>query len=1026
MSESNDPSDDRAELEGWDVLLEQGFGEASAGFEGQRAPAATDFAEPLLVEPESVDAARPLDLESPDAPAGERLLGRYELFGEFARGGVGVLFHARDQVLRRDVAVKILLARHRDRPELHRRFLEEAQICAQLQHPGIVPLHDAGLTSDGRPFLAMKLIRGETLAARLAQQAPSAERRSELVRILIQVCHAVAYAHARGVVHRDLKPGNVMVGAFGEVQVMDFGMAKVLAREEPAAPSTPRERQPAPVTTVRSEDPSSNSVSGSVMGTYAYMPPEQAAGDLERVGPRADVFSLGAILCELLTGAPPYRGEREAVRLKASTRDLSEADERLRACEADPELVALCRRCLSASPENRPKDAGELAALLEGYVGGLEQRAREQQIAAARAEEQLLAERKRRRLQVALLVSILALAGFGAGAWGYLESERAGRAARAAEAVDRSIAAARAAQPRAEASTDVAEWAAILASARQAVELASGPDADESVRGRAAGFLHDMEALERERLARHAQSELDARTRARLLEIDESLTSTWRWERHDDEYAAAYREHGLDIAERSEAELAQAIAASAIAADLIVGLDRWAQCKVMRKAPDEQGKAVLRRLLELADPDPLRLQIRAASANKDRTLALQLARECDAARIGPVRAAQLASTLWALGETREAIRLDRAVLVHHPGDFALNFQAGMLLSQSGLGQPAEIIRYDNAALAARPHSLAAANNLAVTLAKSGQRLEAIEILRRMLTLHGELAWTNANLGAALEGERRYDDALECYRKVLALEPEDPRAHENVARALKRLGRLDEARAAFDRAFEAHPRDASLLLSYGAMLCDQLDDSRGAVAAFERVVELAPEDRKGWRNLGVARRKSGDLEGALAAYRALLALEPGSADALDGVGETCAVLERFEEARDAFSAAMAIDPENGVRWSNLAITLGALGESVAALEAVRKACAYAPDFVDAWSNLGQWLGEAADWAGAEAAFARAVELRPLDVELRFKLGCCELENDHLSAAAASFRKVLELQPDYPNAREALAAAESGGN
>src|SRR5262245_58246276 len=176
----------------------------------------------------------------------------------------------------------------------------------------MVPVYELG-ASDGRPYFTMKLVRGVTLAALLRERSEPTQDRPRFLKVFEQVCQAVAYAHSRGVIHRDLKPSNVMVGNFGEVQVMDWGLAKVLAGG--VASATPQAENVAPAerthTEVRVENrpPTGQETrEGDVLGTPAYMPPEQALGEIDRVDRRSDVFSLGAILCEILTGEPPYRG----------------------------------------------------------------------------------------------------------------------------------------------------------------------------------------------------------------------------------------------------------------------------------------------------------------------------------------------------------------------------------------------------------------------------------------------------------------------------------------------------------------------------------------------------------------------------------------------------------------------------------------------------------------------------------------------------------------------------------------------
>ena len=284
---------------------------------------------------------------------------RYQLLGEIARGGMGAVIRGRDVDLGRDLAIKVQLESHRDDPEMLRRFVEEAQIGGQLQHPGIVPVYDLGSFADRRAFFAMKLVRGRTLSALLRERPDPSTDLPRFLGIFEQVCQTIAYAHARGVIHRDLKPSNVMVGAFGEVQVMDWGLAKVLKEGGAIDDEAASHHQDAGVVrTVRSGSDAADSRAGSVLGTPAYMPPEQARGELDRLDERADVFGLGAILCEILTGPPPFVGGTAAeLRDRSARGDLSDAHSRLASCGAEAELLDLARSGLRPDPDERPRDA---------------------------------------------------------------------------------------------------------------------------------------------------------------------------------------------------------------------------------------------------------------------------------------------------------------------------------------------------------------------------------------------------------------------------------------------------------------------------------------------------------------------------------------------------------------------------------------------------------------------------------------------------------------------------------------------
>jgi tetratricopeptide (TPR) repeat protein len=365
----------------------------------------------------------PVDAGGP----GEARADRYELLGEVGQGGTGLVFRARDRLLGRELALKVLREAYRDHSDARRRFLREAQVGSQLQHPAIVPVYGLGWFDDRRLYLTMKLVEGHTLAELLRERADPRQDLTRLLSVYGQVCQAMAYAHVRGVVHRDLKPSNVMVGAFGEVQVMDWGFAKQVRVGEggvripeadgeeaiPTAGSSP----PAPC-------PSTGlTQSGALMGTPAYMPPEQARGEAALIDARADVFALGAILCEILTGQPPYAGAAaEEVCRQAAAGDLHDAHARLDACEADPPLRDLARLCLAAERADRPPDAGILAEVLAAYLASAQERLRQAQMeraaAEARAEEaqaKARAERRARRLTLALgAVVVLFLLGAAA------------------------------------------------------------------------------------------------------------------------------------------------------------------------------------------------------------------------------------------------------------------------------------------------------------------------------------------------------------------------------------------------------------------------------------------------------------------------------------------------------------------------------------------------------------------------------------------------------------------------------------
>ena len=315
--------------------------------------------------------AAPTTLDPPpgqpvDGPR-RRSLGRYALGATLGRGGMGVVVEALDTELRRPVAVKTLKDPDGAGRGQLARFVAEARITGQLDHPNIIPVHDLGVSADGELFFVMKRVRGRSLRQILDElragepEALAAWPPHRLLTAFLQVCQAVGYAHGRGVVHRDLKPDNIMLGSWGEVVVMDWGIARVLNGEP-----EPIDREVA-----AGEVAMSRTLDGAVIGTPGWMSPEQARGWLERVDRTSDVWSLGAILYALLTFRPPYE-QTSPMRLMYLAAKGPPEDPRDRAPEfdIDPALAAVCLHALATDQEDRPPDAGALASEIEAYLAG--------------------------------------------------------------------------------------------------------------------------------------------------------------------------------------------------------------------------------------------------------------------------------------------------------------------------------------------------------------------------------------------------------------------------------------------------------------------------------------------------------------------------------------------------------------------------------------------------------------------------------------------------------------------------------
>jgi len=320
---------------------------------------------------------------------------RYEDLGLLGQGGMGEVRRVLDRQLGRTLALKVLHRRAQQQPEIAARFLEEAQATAQLQHPGIIPIYDQGTLRDGRLWFLMKEVAGDTLteviqgvhdaSPRRWEASPSGWTLRRLVDALRRVCEAMAHAHERGVVHRDLKPSNIMTGAHGEVLILDWGLAKVIG----TALVAPRMSSLAPVRTDRSRNAGYPTIDGQIAGTPAYMPPEQARGENQLIDGRSDVYSIGAILYQVLTGRAPYHspsaretlrqvlhgpppslvpGEQLLETVGLANRLASEAH---RGPPLPPALVLACQRAMAREPADRYQTADALGHELTEWLDGV-------------------------------------------------------------------------------------------------------------------------------------------------------------------------------------------------------------------------------------------------------------------------------------------------------------------------------------------------------------------------------------------------------------------------------------------------------------------------------------------------------------------------------------------------------------------------------------------------------------------------------------------------------------------------------
>ena len=361
----------------------------------------------ILRAPSTVDLGGSVSGSSDSAAThkGDRAteLAGYELLDLIGEGGMGRVYRVRDRTLNRVMALKVIRRKTMLQATVVERFLDEAQVTAQLQHPGIVPVHELGQLEDGRLYFTMPEVMGDTLKTAIKDVHAASQdaqwRTGELgwtlrrlVSVFVQVCEAVAYAHSRGVVHRDLKPSNIMVGAHGEVRVLDWGIAKVIGQRT----LTGEAALQIPVVTGRTrvED---ETQSGSIVGTLSYMAPEQANGKIDLIDARSDVYALGAVLYEVLAGRPPFRGSGVVMLYARSRGPISLDSIGKRTPSAPTGLREICERAIADARDARYAHAGELAQAVRDWLDGVRRRERALELtddaAVTFAEAQALAHR---------------------------------------------------------------------------------------------------------------------------------------------------------------------------------------------------------------------------------------------------------------------------------------------------------------------------------------------------------------------------------------------------------------------------------------------------------------------------------------------------------------------------------------------------------------------------------------------------------------------------------------------------------
>jgi tetratricopeptide (TPR) repeat protein/tRNA A-37 threonylcarbamoyl transferase component Bud32 len=976
---------------------------------------------------------------------------RFRVLRPHARGGLGAVFVALDTELHREVAFKQILDSHADDPTSRQRFVLEAEVTGGLEHPGIVPVYGLGTDTDGRPYYAMRFIRGDSLreanehfhADSSLNQDPgrrSLEQR-KLLRRFLDVCNAIEYAHSRGVLHRDIKPGNVIVGRHGETMVVDWGLAKATGKSEPG--SVERALSPS------SASGSADTLPGSALGTPAYMSPEQAMGDLERLGPGSDVYSLGAMLYCLLTGKPPQEGNDVGAILRQVQRGEFTPPRRLDAT-IDPALEAICLKAMALAPEDRYASCRALAEDIERWMA-------DEPVLAWREPLARRAQRWARRhrpavtgLAVALLTGLIGLA---AAATVYLQQRQA-QAGRLALALRE--ASLLEGQAQADTEGDPVKWHAALQAVKRALDLLS-PLIDSATQRR-------VRALGEKVAAAAQAADRDAALLREAVDIRSAEADDPDGSASDAAFARAFRDAGIDVdalaPEAAGVQLKSRPAKVTLA--LAAALDDWAAHRRRARPTPVESWSRLVATARAVDPDPARDRLRQLWSEPDpktqRAALLKLANEADPRDWLPQSLTLLAGSLDALGERAVAARLLERAQAEHPGDVWVNYDLGRLLEQFNPPRVDEAIRFYSVARALRPetaHELGHAlerrgrGDLAVvvfrdlTQRRSGMGrhwdclgnllkergdsagaekalARAVDALRDTLRLHPDYEGEHNNLGLALSHQGKLAQAIVEFREAIRMMPELAIAHHNLGRALQDQGKLAEAIVEYRELFRLKP-DYPGLRTYLGLALQYQGKSAEAIVELREAIRRQPDDAQAHLGLGNALASQGKETEAILEFREAIRHKPDLAMAHYNLGHSLHVLGKLSEAIAADREAIRLMPDYAEAHCNLGAALKDDGRFREALDEVRKGHELGSKRVD-------WPYQSAQWV-RELEWLRSVETRLPEVlrgEDKPRNAFERIVYAKLAYKAKRFAPSARLYAESLRADPALAEDEKAGN
>ncbi len=841
---------------------------------------------------------------------------RYVLLGEIGQGGMGTVHRVFDAELQREVAIKVILESENLSRFDAARFQREARICGQLQHPGVIPIHEQGRLKDGRQFIAMKLVDGKTLSTLIDADSDSTHQKSRLLEIFSQICQTMAYAHSKGIIHRDLKPQNVMVGSFGEVQIMDWGLAKHIAGDQLASDDERSHNTDSKKFANRLDE----TLAGSILGTPAYMAPEQILG--KPTDQRADVFALGGILYEILLGAPPFRDATwTGTFARAKDSELSRVQRELESCTADQMLKELVRDCLASDPTTRPENAMVVSDRLSEYFHQRDERLRKSELDRARSEARYQAERKRRRQVFSLVAAIASIVLLTSVATIVYWVDKSEKQKNRESKILASIVAARELQnaPTGDSQADQKKrWTDALLRLKQAEGLVDGTINKNLIR--------DYNMLKESIESSAADAEAKAQKFRREQRMASAVWNAIRLSKYPagllmqfqpqpavmETIAGAFK--NLEIVPGSDVELgAKKIHGSDIQNVLVLGLLLWREqyAQDVNKSNTEEV-LWLDKLLDAVDPDEFRVELRSIARRPQPGELEKLM--LDSRTYESLLSINFLSIAMA-AEKEIDLRHQLMLRAHRqfPDDFEINWQLGDFYLTGKVQNPEKALRHFMVCLALQPDNPVVLLNVASANYELKDFDSAIVYSKQLVAMEPKYFQPYVNLAAAYNAKGDLDNALKHVEQAIQLQDEHFKAHYNHSVILYRLKRFGESLASINKAatLTSSKDDQRDLCLLRYRIYVRQNKPRRAWAAVNDALAAKPKDMTALRLVAQGLRMQGKLKRAIELHRQLVEYHPDEVTHYIAYAQLLLMVRQPEKAeavaRQARSRGLA-DPE----------------------------------------------------------------------------------------------------------------------